>query len=244
MSGVVIAETVRRQLTSVFIVAFLALLAMVGLAASRSQVPAVIWPTFVTLLAIVVGSGLIGPEFSSGTLQLILVKPLGRSTYVLSRVAGAVLVGWCGVALAAGFEVAGRLFWEEGRNLDVVGIAALNGATRIVLICALLAFFGTFTRAYFNVGIYFLLQIGIEALSGVLGMIRQSRGRLFGGFGAFIASHPIIPNSLTWLTQNLFPDPPQSIERSWMLLVLSNASVALLLACLLFRRREVPYGAD
>ena len=29
-----------------------------------------------------------------------------------------------------------------------------------------------------------------------------------------------------------------------MLMVLANAAVALVLACLAFRQREVPYGAD
>ncbi|MEA2490513.1 MAG: family transporter protein [Acidobacteriota bacterium] len=244
MSGVVIAETVRRQLGSVFIMAFLALLAIIGLGASRSQSPAVIWPTFASLLAIVVGSGLIGPEFSSGTLQLILVKPLSRSSYVLSRVAGAVLVAWIGIAIAASCELLGRLLWEHGHDLDAVGIAALHGAMRTVLICALLAFFGTFTRAYFNVGIYFFLQIGIETVAGMLGMIRQAHGGIFGAFGAFVATHPEISKGLTWVGQNLFPDPPPRIEPAWLVMVASNAAVALLLACLMFRRREVPYGAD
>ena len=37
---------------------------------------------------LITGCGPIGPEFSSGTLQLILVKPINRATYLLSRVAG------------------------------------------------------------------------------------------------------------------------------------------------------------
>jgi ABC-type transport system involved in multi-copper enzyme maturation permease subunit len=226
------------------VVAFVILLAIIGLAASRSASPAPIWPTFITLLAIVVGSGLIGPEFSSGTLQLILVKPLGRSAYVLSRVAGAVLVVWIGIAVAASCELLGRLLWEDGRNIDAVGIAALHGGLRVVLMCALLAFFGSFMRAYFHVGVYFLLQIGIDMLSGLLNMIRQSHGRLFRTVGEFIVAHPVIPQSLTWLGANLFPDTSSHIELAWVLLVLSNAAVALLLACLIFRRREVPYGAD
>lgn len=244
MSGVVIAETVRRQLTNIFILAFIGLLAMIGLTASRSESPAMIWPTFVTLLAIVVGSSLIGPEFSSGTLQLILVKPLGRSTYVLSRVAGAVLVVWTAIAVVSSCELIGRLLWEDGRNLGPVGIAALHAALRALLICALLAFFGTFTRAYFNVALYIVLNMGIEVLSGLLNMVRQSRGGLFRAFGEFVAAHPGIPKALTWLRHNLFPDPPLAIELPWILLVTSNAAIALLLACLLFRRREVPYGAD
>ena len=41
------------------------------------------------LIVLGTGSQLIGPEFSSGTLQLIVARPVNRSYYLLSRVAGA-----------------------------------------------------------------------------------------------------------------------------------------------------------
>lgn len=244
MSGVVIAETVRRQLTSIFVVGFLALIAMVGLTASRADAPAAVWPAFVTLFGIIVSASLIGPEFSSGTLQLILVKPIGRSTYVLSRVAGVVLVVWVAIAVAGFAEIAGRTLWEDGRGVSQVAVAALHAASRAVLTASLLAFFGSFTRAYFHVAIYFLLMIGLEMTIGIMGMLRTARSGFFQWLGGVLVANPWIARSVAWLSQNLFPEAPREVSASWLLLVASNAAVALVLACLLFRQREVPYGAD
>lgn len=244
MNGVVIAETVRRQMTSVLVVALVGLLAMIGLTASRADNAATVWPALVTLLTLIVSSGLIGPEFSSGTLQLILVKPVGRSAYVLSRVAGVVLVIWIAIAVAALGEIAGRMLWADGRGVAQVGIAALNAGMRGLMAAALFAFLGSFTRAYLHLALYFLLLIGLEMITGFLVMLQSSRRGLFAVLGSFVRDHPVIPRAVLWLSRNLFPEPPREVNTSWLLMVASNAALALLVACLLFRRREVPYGAD
>lgn len=244
MSGVVIVESLRRHFTSVFVVPYVLILAMVGLAASRSSTPAAAWPPLSIFLAIVLGSRLIGPEFSSGTLQLILVKPIKRSTYVLSRVAGVVLVVTIAVALAALCEAIGRMLWENGAGLQTIGHAVVATILRVTLVAALLALLGSLTRAYFGVAIYFAIMLGIESLIGILGIVRGSRGGFFGMIADVVATYPGIAQSLTWLSQNLFPDAPRLLSGGWVLMVASNAALALLLACLRFRTREVPYGAD
>src|SRR5207248_2413833 len=43
-------------------------------------------------VSVLLAAGLIGQDFSSGTLQLLLARPVTRSSYVLSRWAGATLV--------------------------------------------------------------------------------------------------------------------------------------------------------
>ncbi|HEX8153033.1 MAG TPA: hypothetical protein VF698_07915, partial [Thermoanaerobaculia bacterium] len=91
MSGVVILETLRRHVTSGAFLLVLLMLAAIAVAGSQTTSPAWIWPSFASLLTLILGAQLIGPEFSSGTLQLILAKPIGRSTYLLSRVAGVLL---------------------------------------------------------------------------------------------------------------------------------------------------------
>ncbi|HKR64485.1 MAG TPA: hypothetical protein VJZ00_12205, partial [Thermoanaerobaculia bacterium] len=91
MNGVVVSETVRRHITNAGYLSYLAFLAIVALGVSRFNRPASMWPSLVAVLAIIAGSAPIGPEFSSGTLQLILVKPVKRWVYLLSRVAGVVL---------------------------------------------------------------------------------------------------------------------------------------------------------
>jgi hypothetical protein len=51
--------------------------------------------------------------------------------------------------------------------------------------------------------------------------------------------------ALRTIQDNLYPETPLvPFDRNWLLKVFSNAAIALLLACLIFRRREVPYGAD
>ena len=240
MSGIVFRETVRRHVTSMGYLIFLAFLGMVAFGVSRFNSAGAGWPTLIGLLAIVVGCGPIGPEFSSGTLQLILVKPVNRAAYLLSRVAGVVTVVWIAIVFAALCETIGRLAWGEGMPWAAMLRAVLNTGAEAVLTCSLLVLLGSLTRAYFNAAIYVALQFGLAILGGILGMVRMSRGAM----GAFLTQYPIIERGVSAVADNLFPESPPELNRQWMLMVLANAAIALVLACLAFRRREVPYGAD
>lgn len=241
MSRVVIAETYRRHVTHGAYLAFLAFLTIIALGSATFGRPGSGWPWLVAIFAAVAGCGPIGPEFSSGTLQLILVKPVKRWEYLLSRVAGVVLAVWTAAILGAVCELVGRAVWNPGGGpATIIGRTLLNVMIDSVLTVSLLALLGSITRAYFNIGIYVVCTIGFGVLGGVLGMIRQSHNAL----GAFLTAHPTIERGLATIDQNLFPDLPPRLDRVWILMVLSNAAVALVLACLAFRRREVPYGAD
>lgn len=240
MNRVVIAETLRRHVTNGAYLAFVALLAIVALGSSAFDKPAAAWPSLVTLLAFITGCGPIGPEFSSGTLQLILVKPVNRATYLLSRVAGVVLAVWAAAVVAALLELAGRAIWGEGVPAAIIGSTLLNVAADTILTVSLLTLLGSLTRAYFNIAIYFVAMIGFSMLTFVLGLIRQSRNAV----GRFLNEHIAIERGLSIVDKNLFPDLPPGLDGPWVLMVLANAAVALVLACLAFRRREVPYGAD
>lgn len=224
MSGVVISETLRRHATNLGYIVFVILLAMAGIAVAQFERPGAVWPSLVTLLAIIIGCSPIGPEFSSGTLQLILVKPISRAVYLVSRVAGVVLAVWIGALIAALAELAFRSFGE----FTPIATSFVNSLGSSLLVVALLTFFGSFMRAYFNVATYFLLQIFLGVLVGI-------------GARKFPAA---VTRALTSVMQNLFPDAPPRLERDWLLLVTCNAAIALVLACLIFRRREVPYGAE
>ncbi|HEX6088019.1 MAG TPA: ABC transporter permease subunit [Thermoanaerobaculia bacterium] len=241
MNRVVIVETVRRHVTNVGYLAFVAFLVIVSLGVSVFDRPASGWPTLVTLLALITGAGVIGPEFSSGTLQLILVKPVNRAVYLLSRVAGVVLVVWLAAATAAVCELVGRAIWGKGSlPARQIGEALLNSATDTILVVALLALLGSVTRAYFNIAIYMIGMIGLSLSGVILAFVRQTQNAV----GRFLNEHTGIERALAAIERNLFPDPPPRLDAAWTLLVLSNAAIALLLACLAFRRREVPYGAD
>lgn len=241
MNRVVVEETLRRHVTNGAYLAFLGLVAMFGLLASAMTRTPSFWPSLVTALAIAAGAGVIGPEFSSGTLQLVLVKPVNRAVYLLSRVAGVVLAVWIAALVGAASEIIGRLAWS-GRAIPwtELGAMLLNGMADTLLTVALLALLGSLTRAYFNAAIYFAAMIGLSGATALLAAVRMSQSAL----GQMLARFPILERSIEVTAANLFPDVLPRFDRQWLLMVLSNAAVALVLACFAFRRREVPYGAD
>jgi len=242
MSRVVIVETLRRHMSNVIVVAFVMLLMMLGLVSSRLE--GMIWPPFVTLLAIVTGGALIGPEFSTGTLQLILVKPINRSVYLVSRFAGVVLFIAIAVTLTFGAEAIGRLIWRDGEGIKTAAIALVNVTSESALICALLAFFGSFLRAYFNIALYWLINVILSIVRSLFNASRMARDGFLGWVHEMTYRFPIIEQTLDFIEKNLLPDVPPKLDRDWLLLVWSNAAIAIVLACLIFRKREVPYGAD
>jgi ABC-type transport system involved in multi-copper enzyme maturation permease subunit len=240
MNAVVIRETLRRHVTHPAYLGYLALMVIISLGVSVFNRPAAGWPSLVTLLALITGAGAIGPEFSSGTLQLILVKPVTRVAYLLSRVAGIVLSVWIAAGVCAVFEIIGRLLWTEVVPFGLVGSGLVNACVDSVLTVSLLVLLGSLTRAYFNAAIYLVLNIGLAMTGVVISLLRQSRNVI----GEFLRGSNAIDRALMTIEQNLFPDAPMRLDERWLVMVLSNAAVALVLACLAFRRREVPYGAD
>src|SRR5687767_1709099 len=237
MNGTVIAETVRRHVTNVFYIALLLLLMMIGFGVASFNTPGAVWPSLIGLLAIITGAGLIGPEFSSGTLQLIVSRPLRRSGYLLSRVAGVITIVALAATLAFLTESATRFL----RGTHLVPAAILVNLIAVSLsTCALLAFFGSVSKAYFNVGIYLFLQVSFSAIEGILALVR-GRG---GATGEFLRAHPEIETSIAAVDQLLFPEALPRFDTGWLVRVILVATVALVLACSAFSRREVPYGAD
>jgi hypothetical protein len=229
ISMVVVRETIRRHVTNVGYLAYVAFLAIVGVGVAQFGPPGSAWPTLVGLLAIITGCGVIGPEFSSGTLQLILVKPIDRSTYLLSRVAGVVgVVGLAAIVACVG-EAGGRVARGEV-PWEALGAALLNTIVASILTVSLLTFLGSFSRAYLNVAMYMVLRIGLGMLPPMLSLTGWD---LTG-----------VNRVVMFVDSNLYPDAPSRIDGPWLLLVLSNAAIALVLACFVFRNREVPYGAD
>jgi ABC-type transport system involved in multi-copper enzyme maturation permease subunit len=248
MNGVVIAETVRRTITSGVYLIFLALTAIVALAAAQLQQPGSLWPGLVGLLALIMGCQNIGPEFSSGTLQLILAKPVNRSAYLLSRVAGAVIIVALTAWIAWAVEMAGRLLkGTAADSLQAVTANAANASLDAILVCSLLALFGSFSRSYLNIALYLLLQFGLDITGAVITMLVRmpNTDGILAALGKFFTDHPSIGKGFAAVSHNLFPDEPQRVfDGDWTMLVITNSAIALLVACVMFRRREVPYGAD
>lgn len=245
MSFVIIAETLRRHFAHLgYIAALLALIVIVVTMAAvgaPSQAPY----EMISLFTLIAGCQLIGPEFSKGTLQLILSKPVGRSTYLVSRVLGVILAIWVAVIVIFASDTIGRLIagtpitWRAA--LSTMLVSALN----VVLVCSLLAFFGSFSRSYVNVGIYVGGQILLSMIFGLLSMMKNAVSGEMGKIGALLREHPGFLEAFGAIRRNIFPENPSiPFDRNWILMMICNASAALLLACVIFSRREVPYGAD
>ena len=191
------------------------------------------------------GCQLIGPEFSSGTLQLILSKPVGRSAYLTGRVAGVVISIWVAVASILASDIVGRLIAGTPIIWRTVLWAALVSALKVLLTCSLLALFGSFTRSYVNIGIYLGGQIVLSGIYGLLSIMKNAFTGEMAAVGRLLRAHPGILEGYRAVQTNLFPDDPLiPFDRNWILLMTCNAVVAVLLACVIFSRREVPYGAD
>jgi ABC-type transport system involved in multi-copper enzyme maturation permease subunit len=199
----------------------------------------------ISLFTLIAGCQLIGPEFSKGTLQLILSKPVGRSSYLVSRVVGVVLAIWVAIIVMFASDIVGRLIAGTPITWRGALSALLVTALKAVLVCALLAFFGSFSRSYVNVGIYIGGQILVSMIVGMLSMMKNAVSGEMGAIGAVLRAHPGIVQSIAAIRRNVFPDDPAiPFDRNWIAMMLCNASAALLLACIIFSRREVPYGAD
>jgi ABC-type transport system involved in multi-copper enzyme maturation permease subunit len=241
MNAAVVGETLRRHFMSVAYLAFVVLIALAGLLSSTFNRPASMWPTLVTILAIITGSALIGPEFSVGTLQLIVTKPVRRPVYLLSRAAGVFTAVTIAAVVALGAEALGRMLLRpDAVPWDRI-IGAFGGAlVESLLSISLLTLLGSLTRAYLNAAIYIGTQVVLGITASLLGVTRVRRS----AFGAFLEANPVIERGLARFDDFLFPSAPMALEWMWIARVVATAAIALTLACLAFTRREVPYGAD
>jgi len=235
VSLTVVTETVRRHVTHPGYIVFVIVLALAGLFVSNFAMPGSLWPSLVTLLAIVTGSAIVGPEFSTGTLQLIVSKPVRRSVYFVSRIAGVFAVVVLGAAVAVIVECAARLLFGRApvpwQRLGEVFAGELLVA---FLAIALLAFLGSVTRAYFNAAIYIGTQAALGIASALLGIAR-------------LGGNPYVPKIqllVARVDDVLFTSLPPTLTIAWIARTLAVAAVAIVLGCAAFERREVPYGAD
>lgn len=228
MNGVVFVETVRRHVTNLVFVTVLLIVAIIACVAGGTGSPSGIWTSFSNLAGIVLACQLIGPEFSSGTLQLVLAKPVNRSSYLIARYCGVLVAVAILFLVPALFDVGGRVLINKEHFTSAMFAGPVNGGVTFLMAAALFALFGSMSRSYINVAIYFVAE-AVLYLSGM---------------GPFLKGHPEIREGVLAVTHNLFPQMSPSFDWRWTLMIVSNSAVTVLLACLIFRQREVPYGAD
>jgi ABC-type multidrug transport system ATPase subunit/ABC-type transport system involved in multi-copper enzyme maturation permease subunit len=233
----VVEETYRRAMSNALLI--LGTLVVVAFGVFNApQIPyGIAW-----LIVLGTGSQLIGPEFSSGTLQLIVAKPVNRSSYLLSRVAGAFAVIVTVDLITAASLAVGKFAGNNPDSWKGLGEAAAKYALDGLMALALLALFGSFTRSYANIAAYLVLETTFSVLLAWLSMMRLPRDHS-SALASFLQRNPEVIKAVKGLDGNLFPDAT-TVTPQLALLVLSNSAIALFLGCLLFRRREIPYGAD
>lgn len=236
MNGIVFAETVRRHLASIGYISFLIFVAIIGVFVATFNSPASAWPSLITALAVIAGSAIIGPEFTTGSLQLIVSKPVARHAYLLGRVAGvwacAGLAAFCALSAETITRViiGARLPWQ--RLLEVFASELVVA----LLAVSLLTMLGSMTSSYFNAAIYIGVWFALLGAEVILGAMRLR--------SAFIDQHPELQQVVTSIDDAIFPSAPDHLTNAWLLRSTALIVTSLALACLTFQRREVPYGAD
>jgi ABC-type transport system involved in multi-copper enzyme maturation permease subunit len=241
-----VIEMVRRLLLQKFgssaVVALLSLLAVfIAFTAAADGGRGRAFST-ASLAVIVLGAGVVSRDVSSGAVQMILARPLTRTDYLLGR--------WLGVlaALCVFLATAGALvlllslavfpaFGWFAEPLSVQGLlrggaaALLDGA----LFSATLLCLSTFLPGYGDLIAYFLVVVGLGAAQSVGTGLRR----------------PELSEAALAVRENLMPDVDWDALLSgqsralepvgrWVLAV----AVLLLVAALIFRRREFAYGHD
>src|SRR5947199_2318864 len=131
-------ETLRRHFTHLGYVAALLVLIVIVVTMAAIGAPSQAPYEMISLFTLIAGCQLIGPEFSKGTLQLILSKPVGRSSYVVGRVIGVVLAIWVAVIVIFASDVAGRLITGTSIPWRAALATMLVAALRVLLVCSLL----------------------------------------------------------------------------------------------------------
>lgn len=237
-------ETARRYLAQkagsvgVWIgLSALGLLAAVPLAAGQTT-------GFTTALAVfLLATGIVSRDASSGALQMILTRPIRRADYIVGRFLGflTVLTGYLAatVVLAAlAHSLLRAMGWDAGLQgfdwaeaLRVVLQELAHGA----LLGVTILFFSTFLRGVGDLLAYLLAGL-------IIGILPQ----------VGLALHkPALVRAGEFLTSNLAPRGPWAeVLHGGRLLQISTGQYFLalagylLLAVLIFNRREFSYGTD
>jgi ABC-type transport system involved in multi-copper enzyme maturation permease subunit len=233
---------VRQKFGSPIVVALLALLALlIAFGAAGDGARGRAFQT-ASLAMIVLGAGAVSRDVSTGAVQMILARPLSRTDYLLGRWLGVLAAFGVFLAVAAAlvvlFSVAVLPAFHAGPEpLSVPGLlrggagALLDG----LLFSASLLCLSTFLPGYGDLVAYFLVVVGLGSLGGLGGALNR----------------PELVNAARVARENLMPDPDwnallagqtSSLEPvgRWVLAV----TALLLLAALIFRRREFAYGHD
>jgi ABC-type transport system involved in multi-copper enzyme maturation permease subunit len=195
------------------------------------------------LAIVLIAAGSVSRDASSGALQMILARPIRRTSYLFGRYLGilaayaAFLAGTCGLTVllavvlprALGAVSSSAVSPESlGRG---VGAALLNAS----LFAAILLFFSTFLRGYADVLGYILLSILLQVVPG-LGRTLHKPWLTTAGEEARRNVLPEVDWSEVMRGRHALGEPTGQFALAVV--------VFLTLAALIFSRREFSYGRD
>lgn len=187
-----------------------------------------VWLFVATVL---IGSLALGPDTGRGLVQLVLVRPVSRAEYVLSRFAAALCAIMLLIAASAAGHVSGAIGSHGGHISDFLwehAAAAVDASVDV----AVLVFFGSFTTSYLNIPCYGALRILLPSLSAPLGQWLSPESWQFRILASIQAS--VMPRAR-----------PDAVTFYGDLHAALAASAAFLfLAVVIFGRRELPYASD
>jgi ABC-type transport system involved in multi-copper enzyme maturation permease subunit len=236
MSATLILATLRQRLTSPARVVFLLLfgwMPVVPLLLAPRAGFAVLGDCF--FLALTLAAGMIGQDVSSGTLQLLLARPVTRAGYVFSRWAAVAGGTFALVTLQA--LVAALVMTMRGAPVPWDG-AALFLANNLLLaagVAAVMALLSALSGGLGDLGLLFLLFFSGQVLEK-LGMFKS--------WGWLVRP----AEELLGLTKPALDLAPlfHGAALSWFAVVtyLSTVTLCLGLAVVVMNRRELSYASS
>ena len=195
---------------------------------------------FLALALIAAGS--VSRDVSGGAIQMILARPIRRTSYLFGRFAG-VLAAYAAFLLAsAAAAIAFRTLLRRAfraapldPGLPALARGAAAGLANALLFSAILLFFSTFLRGYADVLAYFVLL-------GTLGFL-PNLGRQLGRPGLARAGEALRDNVLPQVEWGaVFRGERIAGEPTGRFVLAVVAFLAL--AVFVFSRREFSYGQD
>ncbi len=237
MIGPIMRAAIRQRFTSVVSLLLLATtvtLTMAAIAAAPSRgLDPVRSGTAVVVFVLVLGGGIIGQDLRSGVLQLVFVRPVKRSTYVLNK--------WLAVALgsalmsSANVALGTALLSALGAGVPVTDAAKVCG-TCVLLAASLSAVLTLLSAAFLGLGdcaIWIATMGSSQIVSGI----------------AASKNWPLVGRVADEATRFLMPmldltDPVGAWSLSWFSVTSYGSTVTLSLvgAIWIMNRRELSYA--
>lgn len=234
MNRTLIAAFLRQRLTSPMRLGLIVLTTLFPLGGVAIMGSLSVLSGISSTLALIFAAGAIGQDVSSGTLQLLLVRPVTRPSYLFNRwlaaVAGALGLAFAMFALGTlvlflrGMPPAGA---EVARMVLESTAAAAGSAAVMIMLSALVGGLG-------DVGLFFAALVLVQMLNGVamfkhLAWLERACAEVQGVLGPQL--------SFAWAFQHT-PVPWFALA-SWA----STVTLALAVGLARLNRRELSYAA-